>query len=373
MKALLINTSFYPNIGGVENSFRSISEELSKQGWEVDIVASDNFTLKPIEYMFGAKVTRYKQGKLGLGFINLIKLLKKSDLSSYNIIISRSTVTSLALSLLNCHKYNFIVPGVYKYQNKTNFNIIQKIKYLIHCQFEKAAFKNSKNIFVFSKSMKDQISSIVKNKNIELISPGVDTKRFHKISAEDKKILKRELHIPLEKRIILCIGRFVKIKNFHTILQAMPLVNNDHILILVGSGNELTSYQEFIKINNLDDRVYIFDKTLNPESFYSISDVFCLPSTYEPFGQVLLEASCSGLPIVALDSNIENVDTATKSIYEDFPSLVTYVPKNTPESFADVFNNEPDLDESKSGSYVDFSNRHSWNTLIFKLKFNNLS
>ncbi|MBQ0326209.1 glycosyltransferase, partial [Providencia rettgeri] len=182
MKALLINTSFHPNIGGVENSFRSISEELSNQGWEVDIIASDNFKLKSTEYLFGAKVTRYKQGKLGLGFINLIKLLKKSNLSSYNLIISRSAVTSLALNLSNCHKYNFIVPGVYKYQNRSNSNLIEKIKYLIHCQFEKTSFKRSKNIFVFSHSMKKQISSIVKNKKIELISPGIDIKRFHKIS-----------------------------------------------------------------------------------------------------------------------------------------------------------------------------------------------
>ncbi|MGG4679097.1 MULTISPECIES: glycosyltransferase family 4 protein [Providencia] len=373
MKALLINTSFHPNFGGVENSFRSISEALSLKEWDVDIIASDNFKLPSTDFKYGARILRYKQRKFGLSFLEIKKLLKNLNVESYDLIISRSALTSLALCSVKIHNFNFIVPGVYKYQNTPTPSFLKKLKYSMHCYIEKQSFKKSHHIFVFSKSMKSQIQTIIKNKNINMVEPGVDIQRFSPASDEEQDQFRGKYNIPKNKKVILCIGRFVKIKNFQTMLSAMPYISEDFILVLVGDGDELQSYKDIIFKNQLSDRVFIFEKTAKPEQFYKLSDFFCLPSTYEPFGQVLLEATCSGLPIIALDQSIKNIDTATNDIYTGYPELVTYIPQNTPESFAAIFNNISSTKKTISASCIEFSKKHSWDSLISKLQFNNKS
>ena len=53
------------------------------------------------------------------------------------------------------------------------------------------------------------------------------------------------------------------------------------------------------------------------ERFYSIADVFVLPSTYEGFGQVFLEAMASGVPCIGLSSDYPNIIVACDEIIRD--------------------------------------------------------
>ena len=61
--------------------------------------------------------------------------------------------------------------------------------------------------------------------------------------------------------------------------------------------------QKFVKINKLEDRVKFLGFKQNVADYLKEADIFVLPSVYEGFGHVYLEAMACGLPTIALDAN----------------------------------------------------------------------
>ncbi|WP_109373399.1 glycosyltransferase family 4 protein [Proteus genomosp. 6] len=375
MKALLLNTSFHPNFGGVENSLRSICNSLYELGWDIDVITSDDGYLPSHEIIFGANIYRYKQRKFGLFLFSLKKLLKEKDTGNYDLIISRHTLTSFSLLLSNINNFHFIVPGVHFFQNKKRgTDFLEKIKFLSNIIIEKYVFNKTPYIYCFSKTMNEQISFYRKNnKEIIQVPPGIDLRRFHPVSEQEKKILRKKHDLPLNKKIVLCLGRFVKVKNFEVVIKMISILNDDYHLILVGDGPLLKNYLELINDLDIKHKITIIKSTSTPEEFYNSSDIFCLPSTYEPFGQVLLEATACHLPVIALNSDF--FQTASKEIYKDYNHLITFVDENSAENFKKIIIKIPtkDYDQTQANSFL---KEHSWDNLILTIinnEKNNLS
>ncbi|WP_140402857.1 glycosyltransferase family 4 protein [Vibrio coralliirubri] len=369
MKALLINTSFYPQVGGVENSLRSMSEVLSARGWGVDIVCGDEGKYLSKDKLFNANIFRYKQGPK-FKFLNLLRLLKSLQLGEYNLIISRHIHTTFALLILGVDNVKYIAPGVYKNQNAYLKNgIFDRVKYTINVAIESYVIRKCANIYVFSESMHEQVNDVSANKKTFGLKPGVDPARFFSVSPVVKNSLREEFELPVDKKIILYLGRFADVKNIETLIDSFKLLPDDCLLLLVGDGPLLNQLHQKVNDLGINGKVCILGKTNKPEDFYKVVDIYCLPSVYEPFGQVLLEASFSLLPIVALDSNLADVNTATREIYDNFPSLITYSYNNSPAGFSDAIQvalSKPFIEKD----FSDFINRYSWDGFIDDLLLN---
>lgn len=363
MKALLVNTSFYPEIGGVENSLRSISTVLSDQCWDVDVVCGDKGLYSSKEKLFGANVYRYKQ-RNKFKFLNLMVTLKRLKSKKHDLIITRHIDTTLALMLLGFSNVNYIAPGVYRYQNVgLKKGLFGKIKFIVNSFLETIVLSQCEHVYVFSETMRKQISSVAPTKVVEYLKPGVDRSRFYNISADEKREVRLNLGLPEEKKLVLYAGRFSDVKNLGVLIESFQYLPNNVVLVLVGDGPLRRDIIRLVDDLSLHERVIIHDKTTTPEYYYRASDIYCLPSTYEPFGQVLLEASFSKLPVVALDSNIKGVETATREIYEVANELVTYVEINEPKGFSTAIIKSLEK-TNKHDSYSQFMKLYSWDSLI---------
>ena len=94
------------------------------------------------------------------------------------------------------------------------------------------------------------------------------------------------------------MGRLVDKKGFYYLIDAIKELPDTQLLI-AGDGPYYEKLKDKIKdISNIEMLGWISNK----EDFFKKIDIFCLSSTFEPFGIVLIEAMAAGLPVVCTDA-----------------------------------------------------------------------
>ncbi|MEO8637385.1 MAG: glycosyltransferase [Candidatus Taylorbacteria bacterium] len=148
--------------------------------------------------------------------------------------------------------------------------------------------------------LKDKVeNTILKNKPLSVIHNGIDTSIFRQ---HDKMSIRRELHIAIDKKIVLfiAVGKNSVFKGLNFFLASARDLreNNDIIFICVG-GNVNSSDENYPP--NIISIDYIKDK-MTLAKYYSASDVLLFPSLAENFPLTVLEAMSCGLPVVSFDT-----------------------------------------------------------------------
>ena len=143
--------------------------------------------------------------------------------------------------------------------------------------------------------------------NIVDIPPGVDIHTYHLPSEEDKK---KKTDLP--EKYIFCISRIDTNKGHDFLLNAFDFVRKEikDVDLVIGGGSpnpkqrEIGLYDKMRKIINekgMEDRVrligYVPDELM--PTYYQQSEMFVLPSLFEPFGMTTQEAMACGRPVVA--------------------------------------------------------------------------
>lgn len=151
-------------------------------------------------------------------------------------------------------------------------------------------------------------------RKISVISPGVDLKRFHPI---EKSLAKSTIAIPEQHRLILFVGRIEPLKGIDTLLRAMSLVAKRHpdwaqdmcVSIIGGdpARGEEEEDAEMARLQKLRTELGIGDLVTfigakdqdTLQFYYSAAEMIVMPSHYESFGMVALEAMACGTPVIA--------------------------------------------------------------------------
>jgi len=156
-------------------------------------------------------------------------------------------------------------------------------------------------VFVPSQVMLEELASKgVQRKKIQLYPRGIDTKRFN--PAKRNCFWQRKYNLNQKNTKLLYVGRVSKEKNLDILTKAyIDLINRgyDFQFIVVGDGPYLKEMK-----NDLKNTPTLFTKILTGENLaqaYASSDIFVFPSTTDTFGNVVLEAQSSGLPVIVSD------------------------------------------------------------------------
>lgn len=133
---------------------------------------------------------------------------------------------------------------------------------------------------------------------------GVDFERFRSLPRRESR---SRLGIPEEAEVVLYVGRLVPEKGLKRLLAALARLGDRaplRLIVVGGDGADDPRQRRlaaWAEARGLADRV-IFRGRVEPEAlplFYSAADLLALPSSYESFGLVILEALACGIPVAA--------------------------------------------------------------------------
>ena len=106
------------------------------------------------------------------------------------------------------------------------------------------------------------------------------------------------------KFIYVTVGRFSDQKAQWHLIRAFSRVAsecNNACLLVVGQGDDKEYLENIIKVNSLQDKVYLIPYQKNPFAVLKQCDVFVMPSMFEGYCNALCEALICGLPCIATD------------------------------------------------------------------------
>jgi D-inositol-3-phosphate glycosyltransferase len=139
---------------------------------------------------------------------------------------------------------------------------------------------------------------------IAVIPLGVDLDRFRPVAKRDAR---SALGLTHDERIILFVGRIEPLKGLDILINAAALLESDvECSVLVVGGDEASQAQvdeltELARDRGIEHRV-AFVGAVDHDTlplYYNAADVCVVPSHYESFGLVAVEAMASGVPVVA--------------------------------------------------------------------------
>ena len=206
---------------------------------------------------------------------------------------------------------------------------------------------------------------------IEVIPCGVDLKLFHPIPRDEAKAY---LEMPQDHRMVLFVGRIEPLKGIDVLIEAMALLLKDKdelrdevCLCIIGGdpdadadtlNREISRLQRMRETLGIADVVTFLGKRAQDTLpyHYSAAEVCVVPSHYESFGMVALEAMACGTPVIA-----SKVGGLTFTVRDGRTGFL--VPSDDPRALADQLSlllTDGNLRRTMGQQAVQLSERYSW-------------
>jgi D-inositol-3-phosphate glycosyltransferase len=312
--------------GGQNVYVRHVGEALARLGWQVDIFTRQvsteqdkivqlrencrtiRLTAGPVEFVPRDNLWEYMPEFLD----NFLEFQRRNRIT-YQLAHSNYWHSSWIGMQLNkiqgtrqIHTYHSL--GAVKYNTIENIPMIASQRLAV----EKEVLERAQRIVATSPQEKEHMRSLVSpQSNIEIIPCGTDIRRF---GAIDRQAARLELGITPDTKLVFYVGRFDQRKGIETLVRAVnqsQLRGHHNLKLIIGGGSTPgnSDGMERDRIENIIKELGMSEFTnltgrLSQEilpTYYAAADVCVVPSHYEPFGLVAIEAMASYTPVVASD------------------------------------------------------------------------
>jgi glycosyltransferase involved in cell wall biosynthesis len=306
MKILQVIPYFTQKRGGDVNVCYHLSKSLTKNGHDVTIITTDfEFDEKYAKTLekYGVKIFAFSC------FMNislflyspLMKKWLKSNLSNFEIVHLHDFRTYQNI-LVTKYAVEKKIPFILQAHGDIPYFEKKWLKYFFDIIWGNAILKNSNLLFALSLNESNHLKEKgISQEKIKIIPNGIDSSIF--LDLPEKGIFRQKNKIPVEKRIILYLGRIHKSKGLDILIDAFYDIiktNNNTLLVLVGPDNNYFSeLKQKIKNYDLEDKIlYLGFIDKKEKDFVLIdADVFVTPSFFG-FPISFLEAFAFGIPVV---------------------------------------------------------------------------
>ena len=208
-----------------------------------------------------------------------------------------------------------------------------------------------------------------------VIPPGVDVSHFYPIPADEAKMY---VGLKPEDRMVLFVGRIEPLKGLDTLIQAMSELELQekqrvHLAIIGGDpsaspremSGEMARLQKLCDDLSVGQTVVFLGKRDQDKLpyYYSAAELVVMPSHYESFGMVALEAMACGTPVIA--SEVGGLAYLVKDGETGFT-----IPDQEPDMLCEKISwllNDHDLHAAMSQRAVEYAQDYAWEKIATQI------
>ncbi|AGB33684.1 hexosyltransferase [Natrinema pellirubrum DSM 15624] len=314
LRVCLISKQFPPGVGGAETYAHELANGLAERGHNVDVftqwIDSPDEKADVHENVSVHRICKARRKLVTFETLWFSFTARREiDFEAYDIVHG----TMMPASTVAVTAFNDIETPVVLTSHGTSIGEAKAValetpadyllKYFFHPMnvvMDYVASRDADKVIAISDHAYDQLTTSYRlsEGDVEMVPHGVDTDWFHP---------REERHpaVDSEKMSLLYVGRLGARKGLGLALRALARVESDDVEFLIaGTGRHEERLRKLAQELGIQEQVrflgYVDDGDL-PE-LYSSADVFILPSKYEGFGLVLLEAIACGTPVIGADA-----------------------------------------------------------------------
>jgi len=211
-------------------------------------------------------------------------------------------------------------------------------------------------------------------RKIVVIPPGVDVSRFYPIPMDEAKEF---IGLPICDRMLFYVGRIEPLKGIDTLIQSIALMHRQNVcvcLAVIGGdpdNNPETQNVEMERLMTMRQEAGLTDLVAflgkrdqdTLPYYYSAAEAVVVPSHYESFGMVALEAMACGTPVVA--SQVGGLAFLVQDGITGFT-----VPVDDPQALADrltILINDPDLRQKLGRQATAMAQDYAWEEISARI------
>lgn len=320
MKILQVTNFFKPSweAGGPPRVVYEISKKLVERGHEVTVYTTDGFKQrlnveknKPVDvdgirtYYF-RNLSNYLARNLLLPTPYYLPLVARKEIKKFDIIHIHEYRTLLGVVVHHyAKKYN--VPYILQaHGTLPRIMAKQKLKKLYDNLWGNKILRDAAKLIALTEIEIEQYKKMgVDEDKIEVVPNGINLAEYENLPEKGK--FRRKYGIKDDEKIILYLGRIHKIKGLDILVDAfaelIKEINNVRLVIVGPDDGFLSRLEKQIEGIGVSDKVLLTGPLYREEKLeaYVDADVFVLPSRYESFGKVVLEAFACGVPAIVTD------------------------------------------------------------------------
>jgi N-acetylgalactosamine-N,N'-diacetylbacillosaminyl-diphospho-undecaprenol 4-alpha-N-acetylgalactosaminyltransferase len=227
------------------------------------------------------------KGSLFLSIRQLFSVFKKVQPSSCFSFLNRSNYAAILLAKLHS------VPIAINERVNTTTHLPSGIRAIVAKALVKLLYPKADVIIAVSDGVKSELCSNygVKPAHIRVITNAYDVDKIAGLASDNVSI----------PRYIIAIGRLSKNKNFSLLIDAYAQTGLAQSLIILGEGPEESALRVQIDMLGLQEKVKLHSFNDDPYSLLKNAEFLVSSSNSEGFPNVIAEALCLGLPVVATD------------------------------------------------------------------------
>ncbi|MDX2097803.1 MAG: glycosyltransferase family 1 protein [Leptolyngbyaceae cyanobacterium bins.59] len=313
--------------GGQNVYVRQVGETLVKLGWQVDMFTRKSHPDDPaivhhspycrtIRLIAGPEtfIPRDELFQYMPEFVESFLKFQAKEGTNYPLIHTNYWMSAwVGLQLKQrsnvqlVHTYHSL--GAVKYQAVSQRPPIAQTRLAI----EQQILENANCVVATSPQEEEHLRSLVsQNGKVEVIPCGTDISTFHVMPKAEARL---QLGYQPEEQIVLYVGRFDPRKGIETLVRAVGKLKAEdadrplRLVLVGGSDPNQSDGQERLRIESLVQNLGLAKCTQfigqvghdRLPLYYTAANVCVIPSHYEPFGLVAIEAMACGTPVVASD------------------------------------------------------------------------